>query len=91
VVLACLLAALAIAVHVVVSMVIRAPKAVGLLATAQVGVPAAVIALGLPDHAITQGQASAIFCAALAAIGACAAGAAILRRARGRAPAHPPR
>jgi Kef-type K+ transport system membrane component KefB len=86
VILACVLAALAIAVHVVVSVVIRAPRAVGLLASAQVGVPAAVIALGLPDHAITQGQASAIFCAALAAIGACAAGAAILRRAPGAQP-----
>jgi Kef-type K+ transport system membrane component KefB len=83
VILACLLAALAIAVHLVVSIVIRAPKAVGLLASAQVGVPAAVIALGLPDHAINQGEASAIFCAALVAIGACAAGAAILRRAPG--------
>jgi Kef-type K+ transport system membrane component KefB len=80
VILACLLAVLAIAVHVVVSIVIRAPRAVGLLASAQVGVPAAVIALGLPAHAITQGEASAIFCAALASIAACAAGAAILRR-----------
>jgi hypothetical protein len=44
------------------------------------GVPAAVIALGLPIHAIDQGQASAIFCAALISIAACSAGAAILRR-----------
>jgi hypothetical protein len=44
------------------------------------GVPAAVIALGLPIGAIDQGQASAIFCAALVSIGACATGAAILRR-----------
>jgi Kef-type K+ transport system membrane component KefB len=84
VILACLLAALAIAVHVTVSMLIRAPRPIGLLASAQVGVPAAVIAIGLPKHAITQGQASAIFCGALAAIGACAAGAAILRRAYAR-------
>jgi Kef-type K+ transport system membrane component KefB len=78
--LAIVLAVLAIGVHVIASMLIRAPKAVGLLASAQVGVPAAVIALGLPAHAITQGQASAIFCAALVSIGACSAGAAILRR-----------
>jgi Kef-type K+ transport system membrane component KefB len=81
VLLACMLAGLAIAVHVLTSMVIRAPRAIGLLATAQVGVPAAVISLGLAAHTITQGQASAIFCGALAAIAACAAGAAILRQA----------
>jgi Kef-type K+ transport system membrane component KefB len=70
----------AIAVHVLVSRAIKTPAAVGLLATAQVGVPAAVIALGLPAHAIDQGQASAIFCGALVSIGVCSAGAAILRR-----------
>lgn len=80
VILACLLAVFAIALHVLVSTLIRAPRAVGLLASAQMGVPAAVIALGLPAHAIDQGQASAIFCAALVSIGACSAGAAILRR-----------
>jgi Kef-type K+ transport system membrane component KefB len=80
VLLGCLLAAFTIAVHVLISALIRAPRAVGLLASAQMGVPAAVIALGLPAHAIDQGQASAIFCAALVSIGACTAGAAILRR-----------
>jgi Kef-type K+ transport system membrane component KefB len=88
VILAVLLAALAIALHVLVAVLIRAPRAVGLLASAQMGVPAAVIALGLPAHAIDQGQASAIFCAALVSVGACAAGAAILRR--GEAAVAPP-
>jgi len=83
VILAVVLAVLAIALHVTVSVVIRAPRAVGLLATAQVGVPAAVIALGLPAHAITEAQAAAIFCAALVSIGATSAGAAILRREAG--------
>ncbi len=46
VILACLLTAFTIVVHVLASTVIRAPKAVGLLASAQMGVPAAVIALG---------------------------------------------
>jgi Kef-type K+ transport system membrane component KefB len=87
VILACLLAAFAIVVHVLVSLLIRAPLAVGLLASAQMGVPAAIIALGLPAHAIDQGQASAIFCAALASIAACTVGAAILRR--GAATARP--
>ena len=45
----------------------------------------------LPAHAINQGQASAIFCAALASIGACAAGAAILRRGQGTAQPGAPR
>lgn len=80
VLLACVLVALTTIVHVLASAVIRAPTAVGLLATAQIGVPAAVIALGLPSHAITQAQASAIFCAALVSVGTCAAGAALLRR-----------
>ncbi|MGZ4184135.1 MAG: cation:proton antiporter [Solirubrobacteraceae bacterium] len=81
VLLAVALSALAIAVHLTVSVLIRAPRAVGLLATAQVGVPAAVIALGLPAGAITEAQAAAIFCAALVSIAVTAAGAAILRRA----------
>ena len=81
VLLAVVLAAMAIGVHLLVSRMIRAPLAVGLLASAQMGVPSAVIALGLPSGAIDQGQASAIFCAALVSIGACAAGAAFLRRA----------
>jgi Kef-type K+ transport system membrane component KefB len=78
--LALLLAAFAVGVHVIACVVIRAPLAIGLLADAQAGVPAAVIALGLPAHAINQGQAAAIFCAALASILAASAGATLLRR-----------
>jgi Kef-type K+ transport system membrane component KefB len=80
--LALVLAVLTVAVHVAASLLIRVPAAVGLLASAQVGVPAAVIAVGLPLHAITQAEASAIFCCALVSIGVCAAGAAVLRRRR---------
>jgi Kef-type K+ transport system membrane component KefB len=82
VLLALLLAVGTAAVHLVTSRILRTPPAIGLLASAQIGVPAAVIALGLPSGAIDQGQASAIFCAALVSIGMCAAGAAILRRTR---------
>jgi hypothetical protein len=64
------------------SISIHAPRAVGLLATAQVGVPAAVIALGLSAHALDQGQASAIFCAALVSTAASSTGAQLLRRAQ---------
>jgi Kef-type K+ transport system membrane component KefB len=83
VILAVALAALAIVVHVAVSALIRAPRAVGLLASAQIGVPAAVISLGLAAHALTDAQAAAIFCAALVSIAATATGAAILRRGAG--------
>ena len=78
--LAVALLALTIAVHVLTALVLRLPRAAGLLATAQVGVPAAVIALGLPLHAITQAQASAIFAAALATIAVSTLGGAVLRR-----------
>jgi Kef-type K+ transport system membrane component KefB len=78
--LALLLPALAVGVHLAACAAIRAPLPVGLLASAQIGVPAAVIALGLPAHAISEGQAAAIFCGALASILAASAGAALLRR-----------
>jgi Kef-type K+ transport system membrane component KefB len=81
VLLACVLSAAAIAVHCLTAVAIRLPAAAGLLASAQIGVPAAAIALGLAAGALDQGQASAIFCAALVSIGACSAGAAILARA----------
>jgi Kef-type K+ transport system membrane component KefB len=89
IVLAVLLSALTVVVHVLAAISIRAPKAVGLLASAQMGVPAAVIALGLQARTIQQAQASAIFCAALFSIGASAAGAALLRRAAGSADTAP--
>ena len=87
--LALLLAGFALAVHVIASAVIRAPLGVGLLADAQIGVPAAVIALGLPAHAIDQGQAAAIFCAALASIAVTSTGASMLRRRQRKGKAKP--
>jgi Kef-type K+ transport system membrane component KefB len=86
VLLALLLAALTAGVHVVTSRIVGAPPAIGLLASAQIGVPAAVIALGLPSGAVDQAQASAIFCAALISIGVCAVGAESLQRARSAPP-----
>jgi hypothetical protein len=41
----------------------------------------------LANHAITEAQAAAIFCAALVSIGVTATGAAILRRAPAGVPA----
>jgi Kef-type K+ transport system membrane component KefB len=86
IVLAVVLAAMAVLVHLLASAAIRTRPAIGLLATAQVGVPAAVIALGLSAHSITQAEASAIFCAALVSIGASSLGAALLRRSRSAEP-----
>lgn len=86
VLLALVLAALTVLVHVLASAAIHARPAIGLLASAQMGVPAAVISLGLSAHTIDQAQASAIFCAALASIGAMTVGAAILRRQQQAAP-----
>ncbi|HEY6891061.1 MAG TPA: cation:proton antiporter [Solirubrobacter sp.] len=82
VLLVCLLSAAAAAVHCLTALALRLPAAAGLLASAQIGVPAAAIALGLAAGTLSQGQASAIFCAALVSIGACSAGAWSLSRAQ---------
>ncbi len=73
--LAVALASATVAVHALVGAASRIGPGLGLIATAQMGVPAAAIALGLPAGALDQGQASAIFCAALVSIGACSLGA----------------
>lgn len=78
--LAVALCGLTVAVHVGTALLLRLPTPIGLLATAQVGVPAAVIALGLPLHALDQAQASAIFAAALGTIVASSLGGALTRR-----------
>jgi Kef-type K+ transport system membrane component KefB len=64
-------------VHLIAGIVIRAPAWVALIVTAQLGVPAAVVKLGLSDGVLTAGQGAAIILAALASLGICAAGTAI--------------
>jgi hypothetical protein len=59
---------------------VRLPAGAGLVASAQLGVPAAVVAVGLEQDAITASQGAAIIAAALLSLGACAAGAALLGR-----------
>jgi hypothetical protein len=54
----------------------------GLAATAQLGVPAGVAALGLEQHTLSPPQAAAIVVAALGTLAICPAGAALLRRER---------
>ncbi len=83
-VLAALLAALNAAVHVLAAVFTRQQLGAGLAATAQLGVPAAVVTLGLENHVLTAGEGSAIVTAALASLALTAAGVTMLAR---RAPA----
>jgi hypothetical protein len=59
----------------------RAPAA--LIATAQLGVPAAVVTLGLRATVITAAQGAAIITAALASLGTATLGTALLARQAG--------
>ena len=72
--------------QVLVAIVLRRPVAVGLLATAALGVPAAVVSIGLAQGVLDAGQAAAIVSAVLATIAVSAAGGAILSRHTGKAP-----
>lgn len=64
--------------HVIAAAIIRLPLAAGLLADAQMGVPAAVAALGLQRGLLTPGQAAAVIVAALVSLVACSGGAVLL-------------
>ncbi|HEU0192667.1 MAG TPA: cation:proton antiporter [Gaiellales bacterium] len=74
------LAACIVACHLLVAVVMRMPWPSGLLASAQLGLPAAVVALGMAEHLIGPGTAAAIVLAALISLGACSLGAALLAR-----------
>lgn len=58
--------------------VLRRPVAVGLVATAQLGVPAAVVAVGLDRGLLTSGQGAAIMAAALLCVAVFSAGVRML-------------
>jgi Kef-type K+ transport system membrane component KefB len=73
--------------HIAVARVMRMPVGAGLLASAQLGLPAGVVALGLTEHILRAGQGAAIVATALLTLGASAAGAALL--ARSGAPPQP--
>ena len=87
--LALALAGLTAAVHLLAARVTRQPRAAGLLASAQLGVPAAIVALGLPEHVITSTQAAAIVTASMISLAVCSVGAAALAR-RAQKPSEPP-
>jgi Kef-type K+ transport system membrane component KefB len=78
--LALVLAALTTAVHLLAALISRQPPATGLLASAQLGVPSAIVALGLAEHVVTATQGAAIMTASMISLAVCTAGAALLER-----------
>ena len=85
-VLAALLIGLNVVVHLAGGLLTRQGPGPSLAATAQLGVPAGVVAIGLQEDVLTPGQGGAIILAALASIGICALGVArMVRTAPARA------
>ena len=80
--LAGVLAAVAIIIHIAAALAWRLPISMGLVASAQLGVPAAVVSIGLATNQITAAQGAAVMAAALVTLTACAAGDALLGVAR---------
>lgn len=78
--LALAIAAMTVVVHLGGAMLTRQPPATGLLASAQLGVPAAIVALGLSARVITAAEGAAIVAASIISLGVRAAGAALLGR-----------
>jgi Kef-type K+ transport system membrane component KefB len=76
--LAGVLAAVGILIHVGAAIVWRLPFPMGLLASAQLGVPSAVVAVGLATQQLTAAQGAAVMAALLVSLGACAVGGALL-------------
>jgi Kef-type K+ transport system membrane component KefB len=66
--------------HILAAMATRQPRSAGLVATAQLGVPAAVVQIGLQEHVISPGLGAAVTLAALATLGLSALGADLLAR-----------
>jgi len=72
--LAGVLAALNVLIHLAAAATVHRPTSAGLVASAQLGVPAAVASLGLSEHVISAAVATAIVAAALVSLGVCAVG-----------------
>jgi Kef-type K+ transport system membrane component KefB len=67
-----------VVVHVAAAVCGRLPVGSGLVACAQMGVPAAVVAVGLQTHILVAGQGAAILAATLVSVGVLAIGARVL-------------
>ena len=85
-----LLAVAIVVCHVAVALVMRMPWPAGLLASAQLGLPAGVVSLGLTEHVLTAGQGAAIVAAALITLGISSLGAVLLSRTTAAAPTAAP-
>ncbi len=79
--LAALLIGLNLVVHLAGALLTGQGPPAGLAATAQLGLPAGVVALGLSEGVITPGQGGAIILSALASIAMCTLGVALMARA----------
>ena len=78
--------ALNVAVHLCAAAMVRQPLAAGLIATAQLGVPIAVVNVGLATGRLTPGESAAIVAAALASLATTAIGATLLGRRQAALP-----
>ena len=81
-----LLAGAIVVCHIAVAVVMRMPWPSGLLASAQLGLPAGVVSLGLAAGVLTAGQGAAIVASALITLAAASAGAVLLERRLTAAP-----
>ncbi len=79
------LIALNVAIHFAGALVSRQRLPSGLVASAQMGVPAAVVTLGLGEGIINPGQGAAIIAAGMVSLGTCALGASRLAAAKPQA------
>jgi Kef-type K+ transport system membrane component KefB len=77
-------------IHAGAALATRQPLPAGLIATAQLGVPAAVVQIGLQEHVIAPALGAAVTLAALATLGLCALGTDLLVRRTDSMPAPPP-
>jgi Kef-type K+ transport system membrane component KefB len=68
------LAALNVSIHLLAAVLVRRPAAGGLVASAQLGVPAAIASLGLSEHVLSAGVATAIVAAAVVSLAVCTIG-----------------
>jgi Kef-type K+ transport system membrane component KefB len=68
----------AIIIHIASALVWRLPLGMGLLASAQLGVPAAVVSIGLTTKQLTAAQGAAVMASLLLTLGACAVGGFLL-------------
>jgi hypothetical protein len=68
-------------------MFVRRPVVTGMVASAQLGVPAAIATLGLSEHVLSADVATAIVAAALVSLGVCTVGVGRLVRLLSPAPA----